>query len=278
MMKAPPFIKPELTVRTRRPPKPSPGCVLYYFQICINDTAPLHYRVFPYPFQEIIFPITGNLRLNGDLRRAGEPFLCPILQKPKRVEFPAESVVFGIRLSPFLAPTLYAIHPTDFEKNINDLRDILTPGLQSELKASVEEAATFEERVQAANSCLLRHEETLDGSRHKLFHYILDRVHKQPGLQVEELSREVGYSTRWLQQLFRNQLNLSPKSYFRIVRFNAVISNMQQHPGHTLTRLAMDSGYYDQPHLIRDFRQLGGVSPGMLAGDIPLLVKARNHI
>lgn len=41
---------------------------------------------------------------------------------------------------------------------------------------------------------------------------------------------------------------------------------LTQHPQRDMCRLAGDFGYYDQSHLIRDFRRFAGAPPGRLLG------------
>ena len=59
---------------------------------------------------------------------------------------------------------------------------------------------------------------------------------------------------------FREQLGLAPKLYARVVRFGRVLGMLQ--PGtEPLIEVALTAGYYDQPHMNADFRELGGLVP-----------------
>ena len=53
---------------------------------------------------------------------------------------------------------------------------------------------------------------------------------------------------------------ISPKLLARITRFQHVFRAWQREPA-TLGRIAMECGYFDQPHLIRDFRDFAGTAP-----------------
>ena len=82
------------------------------------------------------------------------------------------------------------------------------------------------------------------------------------GLGVAELAGELGCSRRHLVAGFREQVGLPPKRLARILRFERVLSRLEREGGARLGDIAADCGYYDQPHLNRDFRQFTGSSPG----------------
>lgn len=81
-------------------------------------------------------------------------------------------------------------------------------------------------------------------------------------LVIADLEREVFLSQRRLEQLFRDQLGLSPKTYADIARFQSVLAADGQYA--TLGQLAQEAGYYDQSHFIRQFKKLSGRRPSDL--------------
>jgi AraC-like DNA-binding protein len=84
----------------------------------------------------------------------------------------------------------------------------------------------------------------------------------QGELRVARLSREVGVSARRLNELFLRQIGLPAKRYARILRFRHAVQRLSTAPVTDLARLALECGYYDQPHLYRDFRELATLTPG----------------
>jgi methylphosphotriester-DNA--protein-cysteine methyltransferase len=53
----------------------------------------------------------------------------------------------------------------------------------------------------------------------------------------------------------------TPKFLARILRFRRAAASLDS--AISAVDLALDSGYYDQAHLIRDFREFAGRTPGM---------------
>ncbi len=82
---------------------------------------------------------------------------------------------------------------------------------------------------------------------------------------IEPLARRLGVSTRTLQRRFAAATALTPKQLARIVRFQRVFAAWRDDPA-SLSRVAVESGYFDQSHLVRDFRDFAGAPPaGFLA-------------
>lgn len=67
---------------------------------------------------------------------------------------------------------------------------------------------------------------------------------------------------RTLERHFRAEVGLSPKRLARIVRFHGVVGTLDRAHRPDWAALAVDAGFYDQAHLIRDFRQFAGMTPG----------------
>lgn len=72
-------------------------------------------------------------------------------------------------------------------------------------------------------------------------------------------AEEARVSTRGLRSLMASQVGLSPKTYARVVRLHRALRMMES--GRSWARTAVASGYYDQSHMIRDFRELLGETP-----------------
>jgi len=83
--------------------------------------------------------------------------------------------------------------------------------------------------------------------------------------EVSDVAERVGMSSRQLQRRFRDAVGISPKLFSRMQRFQRVFRAME--PGLTekspmdWVDVAVDCGYYDQAHLIRDFREFTGTTP-----------------
>jgi AraC-like DNA-binding protein len=88
---------------------------------------------------------------------------------------------------------------------------------------------------------------------------------------VEPLAEQVGWSRRYLARRFADEFGLSPKAAARVVRFERACALLRAGRG-SLADVAHACGYYDQPHLNRDFRALAGCSPtAWIRSEFPFL-------
>ena len=81
-------------------------------------------------------------------------------------------------------------------------------------------------------------------------------------LRVEGLARQLGVSRQHLALQFRQHVGISPKLFARICRFRAASAGMQRLAGQPdWAQVALQFGYFDQSHLIRDFQDFAHSSP-----------------
>lgn len=79
---------------------------------------------------------------------------------------------------------------------------------------------------------------------------------------LREIAAAMGVGERRLQQLFQLEVGLSPRTWSRLARLQACLRRLRLQgvtPG--WVDLALDSGFYDQAHLAKEFRALCGLSP-----------------
>jgi AraC-like DNA-binding protein len=78
---------------------------------------------------------------------------------------------------------------------------------------------------------------------------------------IGELAREVGWSHKHLIARFRQQVGMAPKTAARLLRFNGVWRHFDADRPLDWGLVAAETGYADQAHLIREFRQFTGTTP-----------------
>ena len=87
-----------------------------------------------------------------------------------------------------------------------------------------------------------------------------------PGTAVADLAARHGVSTRTLQRLFARHVGVGPKWVLRRLRMHDALEALGSGRGDTdWTRFALELGYFDHAHFIRDFRAVVGRSPAQYA-------------
>jgi AraC-like DNA-binding protein len=87
-------------------------------------------------------------------------------------------------------------------------------------------------------------------------------------VSLDALTAELRLTMRTLQRLFARDVGMAPKLLAQIVRFQRVFATARDNP-RALSRVAQQCGYYDQAHLVRDFRRFGGDAPTRLLTALP---------
>jgi AraC-like DNA-binding protein len=81
------------------------------------------------------------------------------------------------------------------------------------------------------------------------------------GTKISETAKYVGLSQRRFIQAFKTEVGLTPKLFSRIQRFQRARITIQRTSTPDWPGLALDLGYFDQSHLIREFVEFSGLSP-----------------
>lgn len=82
------------------------------------------------------------------------------------------------------------------------------------------------------------------------------------GAAIAELAAELQWSRKRLIGMFENQLGVSPKLLARMLRFQRLLTLDARSANASWAQLAREAGYFDQAHLIREFRDFAGITPG----------------
>lgn len=81
-------------------------------------------------------------------------------------------------------------------------------------------------------------------------------------LTVEALAAQAGINKRALQRLFQQYAGVGPKWVIKRYRMHEAVAQLQSGAAPELAQLALDLGYFDQAHFIREFTALIGKPPG----------------
>jgi AraC-like DNA-binding protein len=98
--------------------------------------------------------------------------------------------------------------------------------------------------------------------RHYAVRFALDIFGRaDSGLAIRDVARDAGLSQRRFIQLFAREVGMSPKLFCRVRRFRQALETVRQTTVPNWAQVAVDCGYYDQSHLIHDFRSFSNLSP-----------------
>jgi AraC-like DNA-binding protein len=95
---------------------------------------------------------------------------------------------------------------------------------------------------------------------------IVDEIaEKREIVSVEQVVELGCLGKRTLQQLFSSYVGVGPKWVINRYRLHEAVERLQAGAHINFSELAMELGYFDQAHFIRDFRKLVGCTPAAYA-------------
>jgi AraC-like DNA-binding protein len=95
------------------------------------------------------------------------------------------------------------------------------------------------------------------------------------GIPVKTVADRLGMTSKRFALDFTARVGLRPKQFARVRRFQRLLRASFGEDRIDWARLAVESGYYDQAHMIRDFRAFSGINPGSYT---PRSGREHNHV
>ena len=135
------------------------------------------------------------------------------------------------------------------------------PGEIAELRERILEAQTDGERFHELECFLVRRLRVSRTGSAAVRHAIRQFQYPGRAWSVGSVRDQIGISAQRFIELFRNDVGLPPKLFARLARFRRVLGCVDTADEVDWTDVAIAAGYFDQAHMIRDFRQFAGVTP-----------------
>jgi AraC-like DNA-binding protein len=164
-------------------------------------------------------------------------------------------------------PEQYVLPINESMKSLNDLQAPLhnVMNLQDEegLLESIATAKGFEERIRIFQNYMRVYLQSAESRRDAktLVNYLIGEIYRTKGTaEIHSLAEDTGYSERYIRKKFEEQVGFSPKLFAQIVRFQGAIQDITRGQ-EDLTQIAHKYGYYDQAHLIKEFKKFTNYPP-----------------
>jgi AraC-like DNA-binding protein len=194
-------------------------------------------------------------------------FVAGLDDGPTLTEHDGVQLGVQVNLTPLGAFRLLGVPMSDLARRVVSLEDVLGADADR-LAERLHDAGSWEARLELLDTELAaRLDRRLPASPDVAWAW--RRLDETGGrVSIGTLTEELGCSRRHLTTRFREQVGLPPKLVARVLRFDRAVQTLRRDPAVRLARLAAACGYYDQAHLNRDFRRLGGTTPAGLVADL----------
>jgi AraC-like DNA-binding protein len=198
---------------------------------------------------------------NGQKKRQPRHLLVGQMTQPVLITPTGSVQLLGIRFHPGGTLPFFRMPMRELTNRVTDL-EALAREFQGELLRRVEGALTLPLKVAAVEALLI---ERVRFTRYdaRLGSLVKKIVQSCGQVSVESLASEAGFSSRQLERRFLMEVGIGPKLLCRILRFQQIFRAVERND-EGWAAIAADCGYYDQAHLIRDFREFARQTPSVL--------------
>ena len=172
-------------------------------------------------------------------------------------------LMFAINFQPNALSKFLRLPLTEFIDERIDAEAILNPEIH-QVQEQMANADTYDTIVQIAENYLWKRLQKI-----KIDFQPIDKVMlllaEQPSIfSVEKLASDACLSISQFERRFIQQTGISPKFYARINRFYQAYTLKDKQPNADWLSIALETGYHDYQHLVKDFKQFSGTTPNSL--------------
>nr|WP_241159994.1 helix-turn-helix domain-containing protein [Parabacteroides sp. ZJ-118] len=165
------------------------------------------------------------------------------------------AVIFHpLGLNPFVRCSMSEIYNRYI--NVEDLEDIEL----NHLKLNISAEPVVETCLRLIEIFLIQRLVGVDCNYQRTRNAICQIIN-QPRIEVNALAENACLGYRQFKRVFTNYVGMSPKEYYRVVRFQRALYLLQNNPEMEFIDLAYSCGFYDPSHLVKDFKEFTGCSP-----------------
>lgn len=230
-------------------------------------------RILPDGCVELILNFGERFLQHHDNERKLQPrhFLVGQMSGPILISPTGAIQLLGIRFHPGATAPFLRVSMNEVTDQVTELGS-LSSNLERELLRACEHLPSLPEKISAVEAALAARlfRAAYDSSVMQLAAQIV----RSAGLiSVDKLAADAGISSRQLERRFMREVGVGPKLLSRILRFQQVFRAVER-SDNAWASIALECGYYDQAHLIRDFNQFAGQTPAVLFSRQSLLTES----
>jgi AraC-like DNA-binding protein len=228
-----------------------------------EEQSPQPERILPDGCVELILNFGAKFSQHCDDKRSLQPrnFLVGQMTGPILISPTGPSELVGIRFHPGGTLPFLRLPLEEVTDEVVELGS-LSSKLERELLDAVSESSSLPQKIAAVEVFLTRC--VIANLEHSRVMMLAAKIVEAAGaVSVDQLANDAGISSRQLERRFLREVGVGPKLLGRIIRFQQVFRAVEQRNA-AWSAVALECGYYDQAHLIRDFNQFAQQTPAVL--------------
>jgi AraC-like DNA-binding protein len=223
-------------------------------------------RILPNGIVELIINLASNEQGVVDEQRPERSqrfkraWVAGLQRGPLVIDSASESNLIGIRFAAGRARDFLGVPLHELTDLVVEADTLALPRLE-ELRERLAESGSHAARVACVEQWLLDSGPCRDAPLDSVQYAVSQLRDPTTPRRIRDISADLGLTHRQLIDRFRDAVGVTPRRLARIYRLQAVIRYLDRCSRANWSRVAADCGFADQAHLIRELRDLAGVTP-----------------
>lgn len=229
-----------------------------------EDSTIERQKIVPDGYSEIIIHYGDPYRINlsGSWEVQSSILFSNQISKYFFLENTGRSGMIGIKLHPASFYELFGKDTSVFTDQVISLEEHLMDHI-SPLHDLTSSELGVEDRIKLAEQWISRMKESDQTDIRKS----VDQILESKGIiDIDMLAEQCHQSTRQFERNFKKVVGLTPKFYSRIIRFSNIFHELNSDDT-SWVKVALRSGFFDQSHFIKNFKEFTGEEPSKYGFD-----------
>lgn len=243
--------------------KPSPALAPYirhYWILQDDAVSPVSERTLPIGCIQLIFHKGKQLLLQGESKLQPQSFICGQSVGFSDVLSTGKIEMITIVFQPFTAKVFLRI-PGYLLHGLNvDMNDVEDPEL-SDLSKMVADTRDNGVCIHLIEQFFIRRIYSFNDYNLQRMSAVFNKINGASLINVSQLSEIACLSNKQFGRVFTDYVGATPKEFLRIVRMQRALSMLQQEATLSFAQVAYACGFFDQSHMIKEFKLFSGYTP-----------------
>ena len=252
--------------------KPQPGLTDYIRQFWMidseGDAKICPEKIVPDGYPEMIFHNKQSFRTNidGHWQLQDKQLIAGQISNFFYIENTGVASTFAIKLQPWALSQLFDIRMGELNNRVISISSSLKEVIRPIIDFSSNPELSFVQKVSAIETWFYDYINAKEIITPKGLEAVRLIILSKGETPLKEIQDKCSISERGLERFFKSHIGLTPKRYSRIIRFSNIFKLVQD-PNFNWQDITFLSGFYDQSHFIKNFKEFTGEEPSKYGFD-----------
>lgn len=219
-------------------------------------------KIIPDGYPEMIFHSADPYKaiINGVWQLQDNDLIAGQITNYFYLENTGATKMFALKFQPWALALLFGIDMSTITNDVITIEGDLLKAILPIKEIAISNAISFEDKIIKIEAWFLSYLQTKNTSISKGIQTTQLMIAHKGETSLSEIRNQIGISERSLERFFKTHIGLSPKRYYRIVRFSNIF-NLVQEKEFKWSDVVYVGGFYDQSHFIKNFKEFTGEEP-----------------